>query len=283
MYQNDRLELDRALSLTRFRKWVRYVFVNILRRGLIPQHVAFVMDGNRRYARKHDQSTKEGHSAGFATMSQILDFGYWVGIKEVTVFAFSIENFYREQKEVDHLMDIARTRLMQLIDRGDLVDKYALKIRVVGDIRRLPADVQAVVQTIVGRSKHNTGAILNLCMPYTGRDDIAHAIESIVECAVRKTIDPKDISEEMITRHLYTQGSLPLDLLVRTSGVQRLSDFLLWEINELPKPSMGSLHGTYIEFTPTLWPEYTPYQFFKSLLRWSYAETCRRWSTEIDT
>lgn len=231
------------------------VLSTILQVGDVPEHIGFVMDGNRRFARKREQETKEGHNAGYGALRDILDFAYRVGVKEVTVYAFSIENFKRPAREVDGLMDLARTRLLQLCDHGDLAQRYGAQIRIVGDVSRLPRDVQDVCKRVETLTATNDECRLNICMPYTSRDDLAHAMRKISET------QPEKINADIISQNLYTAGIRPLDLLIRTSGTNRLSDFLLWEIQDYPE--------TTVEFCDVLWPQYSPWHLFNSILRWN--------------
>lgn len=275
----------------------------------LPQHIGIVMDGNRRYAREHHASRHEGHSSGFETMSGILAVAYSAGIREITVYAFSIENFNRNPDEVEDLMNIARDKLGELVAKGGVANKYGVKINVMGRVNLLPLDLQELANEITEITKNNTRAVLNLCMPYTARDDITHAIQETVkdlqgkirnnpECNISKIHDLKqdlhenenkndnetstlqskaanddtsnkpnssnssilesiNISEETITSNMY-ENTLPLDLLIRTSGTYRLSDFMLWEITM----------STYIDFVADLWPEYSPFCFMKSITKW---------------
>lgn len=252
--------------------------VNLLRQGPVPGHVAFIMDGNRRYAHKQGQETKEGHNAGYNSLSRILSFCYMLGIYEVTVYAFSLENFRRPPAEVDALMDIARTRLRQICERGDLVDKFGIRIKFIGDTKLLPRDVQETCRYVEKTSRDNTKAVLNICMPYTARDDIAHSVKNIAE----KRISSKLIDELTIRNHMYTAGSRPLDLLVRTSNTNRFSDFLLWETESKSVDSKG----TYVVFSKSLWPEYSIFELFRTLLMWSYYRHTSWWSRDgkkVDT
>ncbi|PRT54148.1 Dehydrodolichyl diphosphate synthase complex subunit RER2 [Wickerhamiella sorbophila] len=241
---------------------LRKLAVGVLQQGPVPQHVAFIMDGNRRYAQKRGQETKEGHNSGYNTLSRILDFCYQVGIHEVTVYAFSLENFRRPTAEVEALMEIARTRLRQICDRGDLVERYGIRINFIGDLSLLPEDVQETCRYVADFSRKNTHSILNICMPYTARDDIAHSIRTIA----KNKVNSNEIDESTIRDHMYTAGSRPLDLLIRTSDTNRFSDFLLWETE-----SRRTQRGTHIVFSKSLWPEYSVFELFWTLVKWSYS------------
>lgn len=222
----------------------------------LPNHIGIVMDGNRRYARIHGQARKEGHASGFDTMSRLLAVAYSANIEIVTVYAFSIENFNRTQEEVNDLMDIAREHLGELIAHNGLCQQYGVRINVLGKLDMLSDDIKELANHIMDTTKHNSRAVLNLCMPYTARDDMASAIRHLASSKEDKS--HSKITEESISKSMYTAESPKLDLLVRTSGTYRLSDFLLWETNE----------DTVIDFVPELWPEYTPWCLFMSIVRW---------------
>jgi len=223
----------------------------------LPRHVGIIMDGNRRFAHHHGADRKAGHASGFDAMSRVLAMAYSAGISEVSVYAFSIENFNRSPEEVDDLMEIARTRLTELISHAGLAQEYNVRIRVVGDLALLPADIRALADQITRQTKQNNNATLNLCMPYTSREDMRHAL-ALAALDAKNHVDTDPLSVAGISARLRTAGGRPLDLLIRTSNTQRLSDFLLWEITD----------HTYIDFVPALWPEYTRWQFLQSVLRW---------------
>lgn len=273
------------------------IFINSIKQGPVPQHVAFVMDGNRRYARKSHLETAEGHSLGFEALAKILEICYKSGVKVVTVYAFSIENFKRSKYEVDALMDIAKIKLSQLSQHGDLMDRYGACIRVLGQTSMVSPDVLEAINKATEMTKHNSKAILNICFPYTSRDEITTSIRNIVSLSTSAPnnasppsspslsessdnsasthtsatatanhllpptppyADIESICEQTIEDHLFTHGSPPLDLLIRTSGVQRLSDFMLWQCHQ----------DTDIIFVDDLWPDFDVWTFLPILLNW---------------
>ncbi|KAK9479724.1 Decaprenyl diphosphate synthase-like protein [Lipomyces japonicus] len=242
-----------------FIAWAQEIFMSVLRTGPVPQHVAFVMDGNRRFARRRKLEVKEGHSAGFESLARILEMCYQVGIKTVTVYAFSIENFKRPPVEVEALMEIARTKLLQIIHHGDLADRFGISIRVLGQRSLIPPDVLTAIDKSTEMTKDNTTAILNICFPYTSRDDIVTSMREIVSLSEDHKVDPDKIDENMIEQHMFTRDCPPLDILVRTSGVERLSDFMLWQSHQ----------NCTVEFVDCLWPEFEPWRFGSILLKWS--------------
>ncbi|KAF9645071.1 Di-trans-poly-cis-decaprenylcistransferase [Thelephora ganbajun] len=223
--------------------------IKILAAGPVPQHIAFVMDGNRRYARQRNMAIKQGHTDGFYALRQMLEICLRLGVKCVTVFAFSIENFKRSEKEVNALMELAETKLLELTKHGEMLDEYGVKLNVLGRIEMLPENVQKSVRIAQEMTKNNDKSILNLCMPYTSRDEIATAVQSVVQERVAGGLDDTEhpITEEDIERYMMTSlaGSPPLDILVRSSGVKRLSDFLMWQASE----------NVQLHFSSAYWPD----------------------------
>ncbi|RCK66513.1 Dehydrodolichyl diphosphate synthase complex subunit RER2 [Candida viswanathii] len=230
----------------------------IILTGPVPQHVGIIMDGNRRYAKTHKIEIKEGHSLGFDTMASILELLYELGVKSATVYAFSIENFKRLQYEVKWLMDLAKSKFTQINEHGLLCKEYGVKIRILGNKRLLPKDVLEILEQTEEITKDNTRAVLNVCFPYTSRDEITHLIKSVVDDSTRGDLE---ITETTIDKHLYTSEVPPLDLLVRTSGTYRLSDFLLWQT---VSPDCA------IVFVDKLWPAFSPWDMLKILVNWGY-------------
>ncbi|CAL9730379.1 dehydrodolichyl diphosphate synthase complex subunit Rer2p [Monosporozyma unispora] len=225
----------------------------------VPQHVGFIMDGNRRYARKSGMRVSEGHEAGFFSMSRVLELCYASGVKTATVYAFSIENFKRSASEVDALMQLAHDRIRQLCENGELAHKYGVRVRVIGDISLLDKKLLEEISLTTKMTQYNTRATLNICFPYTGREEILHSMKDVIT-----TTDGKDlnkIDESTLESHLYTGKLAPLDLLIRTSGVCRLSDFLIWQVVN---------RGTHIELIDCLWPEFGPAKMAWILLKYAF-------------
>lgn len=229
----------------------------LLQLDRLPGHVGFVMDGNRRFARQQGVSRKDGHSNGFKSMNRLLATAYAARIQEITVYAFSIENFNRSAEEVADLMDIARCRLTELAANKGIAQQFGVRIRIFGRLEMLPKDVQQLARDIMASTEHNSRAVLNLAMPYTARNDMAAATASVA-AQIAGDSSQQRLSTALISGAMHTGCSRPLDLLIRTSDTHRLSDFLLWEIND----------KTVIDFVPELWPEYTPLTFLRSVLRW---------------
>ncbi|ETN37737.1 di-trans,poly-cis-decaprenylcistransferase [Cyphellophora europaea CBS 101466] len=363
-------------STSRLRSWLlasppaewmlnqlRELLIGALRQGAIPKHVAFVMDGNRRFAKNHRMETVEGHNLGFEALARILEVCYKAGVTHVTIYAFSIENFKRSKYEVDGLMDMAKVKLKQLVQHGDLLDRYGAKIRILGQRELIKPDVLEAVDRAVSMTSRNGDCVLNVCFPYTSREEITNAVRTTVDdwCTPvasrtgdaerkspfkeeriantirshaleshsaqadadekkphtsapapidahtpgsptssttslsshdtsahtedqdtassvmssttlhspsnqQKTVDPAAlpspelITPETLTNHMYTAGDPPIDLLVRTSGVSRLSDFMLWQCHE----------NTQIVFLEVLWPDFDLWSFLPVLWGWQW-------------
>ncbi|KAF9524474.1 undecaprenyl pyrophosphate synthetase [Crepidotus variabilis] len=235
----------------------RNFVLKVLAAGPIPRHVGFVMDGNRRYARVHHKAVWQGHSDGFVALRRILEVCLRLDVKCVSAFAFSIENFKRSEDEVNALMKIAEEKLIELSSHGDLLEEYGVRLNIVGRKELLPEAVQKAVAKAEEMTRHNDRAILNLCMPYTSRDEIVTAVESCVRNA-EDMPDEIRISEDDIDAQLMTTlgGSPPLDVLVRTSGVKRLSDFLLWQ----------GCENTQLQFSDSYWPDFGLLDFIPIIL-----------------
>ncbi|CAR25310.1 ditrans,polycis-polyprenyl diphosphate synthase [Lachancea thermotolerans CBS 6340] len=230
----------------------------------VPQHVGLIMDGNRRWAKLKHVEIKEGHNAGFHSMSRALELCYEAGVSTATVFAFSIENFKRSSAEVDSLMNLARSGIKQVVQNGEMAQKFGIKINVIGDRKLLPDDVLREVEAAETITKDNKRAVLNICFPYTGRDELLHSIKEVVQATQLGDLASSDINEAAIDRHLYTGGSPPVDLLIRTSGVTRLSDFLIWQV---------SRRDVVIEFLDCLWPDFGSRQMAWILLKFAFSKS----------
>jgi len=234
------------------------LLLNILAAGPVPRHIAFVMDGNRRYARMNHKEVHQGHSDGFIALRRMLEVCLKLNIRCVSVYAFSIENFKRSEEEVVALMKLAEEKLLELCQHGDLLDEHGVRLNVVGNVKLLPQSVQRAVRKAEDMTRHNNRSIFNICMPYTSRDEITTAVEACVRDFMANGCNERPITEKDIDNNLMTSqvGSPPLDILVRTSGVNRLSDFLLWQCCE----------DTQLQFVPTFWPEFGLFDFIPIIL-----------------
>ncbi|KAI8636101.1 di-trans,poly-cis-decaprenylcistransferase [Parasitella parasitica] len=233
--------------------------LSVLRKGKIPRHVGFILDGNRRFARKAGaKSTKFGHYEGFRQLEKVLDLCMQLGIEAVTVYAFSLENFNRSQDEVDYLMKLFCDAFEGFCEKNALIDKYEIGVRFLGDISRLPQNVQDVVCKVSEQTKKNKRRIFNVCCPYTSRDEMTTAIKDTIELVKQGKMSADDITDQTIKDHLFTANCPSLDILVRTSGEIRLSDFLLWQAND----------HCQIQFVNCYWPEFSLWKLLPILLEY---------------
>ncbi|KAG4304963.1 hypothetical protein PORY_001638 [Pneumocystis oryctolagi] len=239
-------------------KEFRELCILAIRQGPVPKHVAFVMDGNRRWAKHMNLEPADGHSRGFENMKHILEVCYKVGVKVVTIYAFSIENFKRSKYEIDIIMDIGKTHLAQLCSHGDMVDEYGIQLNVLGQKSLLKPDLLEVIEKATNMTKSNTRVVLNICFPYTSRDEITTAIREIANKSKLGKLDTEKIDEKTLDQHMFTSGCPPLDMLIRTSGVQRLSDFMLWQCHRT----------TTIKFVNCYWPDFNAWKFFPLILEY---------------
>ncbi|CAK7567172.1 MAG: cis-prenyltransferase [Sporothrix epigloea] len=325
-------------------EWVSHqlheLAIGAIKQGPIPKHIAFVMDGNRRFARNHKIETIEGHHLGFEALARVLEFCYKSGVEVITVYAFSIENFQRPKYEVDGLMELAKVKLEQIIQHGQLLERYGATVRVLGQRDLIRADVLEVVDRAIEVTKDNNRAALNICFPYTSREEITRSIRTTVEefsspqsppqpsstfsqtrikqkilskkldkpevlSTIRETSpapsitrseehdgsvsstttlppgspasrsigggdigrsavlpNPESITAETLDSHMYTAGDPPVDILIRTSGVDRFSDFVLWQIHQ----------NTQVFFLKCFWPEFDLWHYLPVLLEWQWRQ-----------
>lgn len=212
--------------------WFQRMAINVIKCGPVPKHAGFIMDENRRFAIKTKlQSKTDGHSKGFDKFSEMIDWCLNVGIKEFTVYAFSIENFKRTTFEVDMLMSLATEKFGRLMDEKDQLNKKGIRIRAIGNLSMLPLDLQRNMAEGMLLTQNNTNIILNLAFAYTTRDDITESIRTIIRGMEDEELRLEDVSDALIRRCMYFRKSPDLDLLVRTSGEARLSDFMLCHVS----------------------------------------------------
>lgn len=226
--------------------WWESLCVKLLRCGSIPKHVAFIMDGNRRYAERLGVDKIQGHSQGFDKLAQTLQWCHDLGITEVTVYAFSIENFKRPQSEVDELLKLAQEKFERLIEEKDRLAEHGVRVNVIGNLSLLPTDMQLLVEKATSLTRKNQRCVLNVAFSYTSREEVCSAVKKVSKAVEEGILKPNDINESVLERCLYTGFSPRPELLVRTSGEVRLSDFLLWQ---------SCYSVTY--FSDVLWPEFS--------------------------
>ncbi|KAI8383080.1 di-trans,poly-cis-decaprenylcistransferase [Blakeslea trispora] len=239
--------------------YLEQLTVSILRKGRVPRHVGFILDGNRRFAKKHGaSSTQYGHYQGFRQLEKVLDLCMQLGIEAVSVYAFSLENFKRSKDEVDYLMQLICDAFDGFCEKNALVEKYEISVRFVGNLDLLPQHVQDLARDVMEKTKKNKKRIFNVCCPYTSRDEITTAMRQTAALVEQGQLRIEDINAKTIEDHLFTADCPPMDILVRTSGEVRLSDFMLWQASDQCQ----------IQFVDCYWPEFSLWRFLPILLEY---------------
>lgn len=192
----------------------------------MPKHIAIIMDGNRRWAKAQGKNASFGHKAGAKTLENIVRYANKIGLKYITVYAFSTENWKRTKEEVGALMTLLQN---YLDDYGKRADSENIKVKILGDITALSQGMQKSIINCMERTKDNTGVVFNIALNYGGRDEITRAVKKIANQVKSEQIQVEDINEEIITENLYTGNEPDPDLIIRTSGELRLSNFLIWQ------------------------------------------------------
>lgn len=238
--------------------WMFWSIVSFLRRCLflvisarpIPHHIAFIMDGNRRYAKKRKLMEGTGHRVGFVALMSMLKYCYELGVRYVTIYAFSIENFKRQPEEVQCLMDLMQEKIEGLIKEESIVNRYGVKVHFIGNLKLLSEPVRLAAEKAMVATANNSRGVLSICLAYTSTDEIVHAVQesceekwdeiSILNTSgagyglVNLEENEKGVKENIvkltdIERHMYMAVAPDPDILIRTSGETRLSNFLLWQ------------------------------------------------------
>jgi len=197
-----------------------------IEKELLPNHIAIVMDGNRRWAKEKKLDTRLGHKAGAENLEKIAKYANKIGIKYMTVYAFSTENWKRTEEEVGALMMLLKNYVNRFLTEKTTEN---IRIKVLGNIEQLNPDLQASINKIIKGSENNTGLTLNIAFNYGGRDEIKNAVQKIYSKVLEGKIKIEDIDENVIADNLYTAGQPDPDLLIRPGGELRLSNFLLWQ------------------------------------------------------
>ena len=193
----------------------------------MPKHIAIIMDGNRRWARAQGKPASFGHKAGAKTLEKIVRYANKIGLEYITVYAFSTENWKRTEEEVSALMMLLQS---YLDDYSRRADSENIKVKILGDITALSQGMQKSIINCMERTKNNTGVTFNIALNYGGRDEILGAVKNIAKKIQNNEVKIEDITEQMISDNLYTANQPDPDLLIRTSGELRLSNFLPWQL-----------------------------------------------------
>ena len=212
----------------------------------LPQHIAIIMDGNGRWAKKRGRPRSAGHAAGAKTFKQIARYCNKIGIKYLTVYAFSTENWKRPETEVKGIMDLFRSYLKDV----DNFKGENIRLEFIGDREPLADDIKKLMEHAEEESANATGLHLNMAVNYGGRDEIVHAVKAII----KEGISAEEITEDTVASHLYTSGQPDPDFIIRPSGEYRLSNYLIWQ----------SAYAEYW-FSDVLWPDFKPKHLDKAL------------------
>lgn len=220
--------------------------------GAVPAHVAVVMDGNGRWARKRELPRTAGHQAGMTAVRECVEGCRQAGVEVLTLFAFSQENWQRPAEEIDALMSLLEEYVAK--EAAELREQ-GVTVRVLGELERLTTPARAAVETIETQTAAGNALTLNICLSYGSRAELVRAARLLAEDVAAGRLLPAEIDEAALARRLYTVGLPDPDLLIRTSGEHRLSNFLLWQI-------------AYAEFhvMPVLWPDFTRRHLFEAIL-----------------
>ena len=230
-----------------------YKLIEEIKQFPVPEHVAVIMDGNRRFAESFGLSPKAGHLFGRDKIEDILDWCFELKINILTVYAFSTENFNRSTDEVTILMDLCKKELDRAA-KDSRIHKNKVRVRVIGDLESLPEDIRKSANEIVDSTKEYDNYFFNIALAYGGREEIVEAIQQIADDVKKGRLELKDISQSTVSSYLYTNGIPDPDLILRTSGEERISNFLLWQL------AYSELY-----FSDVYWPAFQKRDFLKAI------------------
>lgn len=224
-----------------------------VKKGKIPEHVAIIMDGNRRFAESFGLKPQAGHILGRDKIKEVLDWCFDLKIKNLTVYAFSTENFKREKSEVTTLMNMCKKELDKAAGDSN-IHKNRVKIRIIGHLESLPKDIQDSAEYIMNRTEDYDNYSFNVALAYGGRQEIIQAIKKIALDVKKGSISVDEIHEDIVSKYLYTNGIPDPDIILRTSGEERISNFLLWQL------AYSELY-----FSDVYWPALQKRDFLKAI------------------
>ncbi|HTP77058.1 MAG TPA: isoprenyl transferase [Rhizomicrobium sp.] len=226
--------------------------------GVLPRHVAIIMDGNGRWARKRLLPREAGHAAGVSAVREVVRAASDIGLANLTLFAFSSENWKRPKTEVGALMGLFRAYFRSDLDE---LETRGVRVRIIGSRSRVARDIHTMIEDAENRTVHNKGLNLTFAFDYGGQEEIANAARELARAAKEGRLDPETITPELFATRLFTSALPEPDLVIRTSGEHRLSNFLLWQ-------------SAYAElsFVDTLWPDFTKDKFLGCLEEYAQRE-----------
>ena len=255
-------EITKAISGTAYQTYEKRLFKEVMA-NKVPHHVAVIMDGNRRYAHEFGLVVAEGHEKGKQKLEEMLEWCLELGIKVLTVYAFSTENVGREKDEVEILMRMFVKNFKTLGD-DERVHKHRIRVRVLGQKDMLPEDVQDAIAYAEEKTKDYVEYSFNVAVGYGGREEIVHAIKKLAEAVKAGDLKVDDITQRTVSDYLYTSDLPDPDLILRTSGEERISNFLLWQL------AYSELY-----FSDVYWPGFRKIDFLRAVR--SYQQRVRRY------
>ncbi|WP_405606669.1 isoprenyl transferase [Polaribacter sp. Asnod1-A03] len=224
----------------------------------VPNHVAVIMDGNGRWAKGKGMNRIFGHRNALTAIRQVADASSEIGVKFLTMYAFSTENWKRPKLEVDALMSLLISTLKKELPE---FQRKNVKVNAIGNLTSLPKNAQKVLEDVINSTKNNTKITLTFALSYGSREEIVNAIKNISKKVVNKEVNIEEISEKTINNHLYTFNLPDVDLMIRTSGEQRISNYLLWQM------AYAELY-----FTDILWPDYREEHYYDAIIEYQNRE-----------
>ncbi|CCC70628.1 hypothetical protein NCAS_0F01440 [Naumovozyma castellii] len=254
-----------------FHKKTQLLLIKILSVAQVPEHVSFIMDGNRRYAKSRNLPLNKGHEAGGVTLLTLAYICKKIGVKCVSAYAFSIENFNRSKEEVDTLMELFSAKLDEFAKRAiDYRDPlYGSRLKVVGDHSLISKELRDKIYKVEQLTTDGSDFTFYVCFPYTARNDIYHTMYNFIANPEPEKEKSEELTIEKFTSQMYLREfSNKCDLLIRTSGHNRFSDYMLWQTHE---------NGT-IEFCNTFWPDFGFMGMYMIILKWSFFKTIQKFN-----
>jgi len=224
----------------------------------IPKHIAVIMDGNGRWAKKIDKNRNAGHKAGRKAVEKIVEGCIELGVENLTLFAFSSENWNRPKTEINLLMKLLLLSIKKELKK---INKYNIRFKTIGNLTRLPNKVTSYLNKVVKETQGNNRMTLTLAISYGSREEIVKAMQTIGDKVKNNLISSKNIDESVINQHLYSHYLPDVDLLIRTSGEKRISNFLLWQI------AYAELY-----FTKKLWPDFNKEDLYEAVINYQKRE-----------
>ncbi len=233
-----------------------FKLVEEIKRNSVPGHVAIIMDGNRRFATGLGLAPDAGHLFGRDKIEEVLGWCFELGIKNLTLYAFSTENFKRDSSQVKTLMKLCKEE-MNKAAKDSRIHKNQVKVRIIGHIEALPEDIRESAKDLLNETKNYDKYSLNIALAYGGREEILRAIQNIANDVKKDNLKINEITESTVSKYMYTKGLPDPDLILRTSGEERISNFLLWQL------AYSELY-----FSDVFWPAFSKRDFLKAIRTW---------------